>query len=58
MNRVELAVVRVVGIESEADEAVRKTVVGRELVEQSRVAAAPVEIEVRRELSGLAIINV
>jgi len=55
MNRVELSVAHVIGIEREADKAVGETGIGGKLVKQAGAAVAAVEIEIGSEFSGRLI---
>ena len=58
MNRVELPVVRIVGIEFEADEPARQPVLDRQLVEQSGTVAPAVEVEIGRKLLRVPVEDV
>jgi hypothetical protein len=58
MDRIKPAVVDIVRIEGKGDEAVGEATLRREPAKQTRLAVAPVEIEIGGELSGLLVEDV
>ena len=58
VDGVEAAVMGVVGIEGEGDEAVGKAALGGQAAEESGLAVAAIEVEVRGEFPGLLVEDV